>query len=73
MAFVFTIGVVLVAPWGIAATGLLLFSGLAVAAIRLLDRNIFHPIISDGLPTIDPGLSWPNSGFRNIGRGTKGG
>ncbi len=86
--FVYTVVVALVAPWGMAVTGLLLFIGLAVAAVALRDRNTFHPLIADEPPTLDVqppsitpsrgpsllrNLSWPNSGFHNIGRGTKGG
>ena len=80
--------VVFAAPSGMVATALLLLTtGLAIAAIVLLG-NAAHPPVSDGLPTIDVkplsvtpveaplgqrAAPWPNSGFRNIGRGTKGG
>lgn len=79
--------VVMWAPSATMATALLLLSsGLALAA-SLPGRNTVHPPIADGLPTIGvrphsvaavvrPAVgppSWPDSGFRNIGRGTKGG
>jgi hypothetical protein len=78
--------VVILAPPA-AAAGLLLFSGGLVLAAIFLGRNSVHPLVADSLPTIDVrplGLtgvdlpevrprSWPDSGFRNIGRGTKGG
>jgi hypothetical protein len=78
--------VVILAPSATVATGLLLLSGLAFAA-NLLGRNTVQPVVADGLPTIAvaplaatavarPAVrrhSWPDSGFRNIGRGTKGG
>jgi hypothetical protein len=72
------------APSGIEATGLLLLiSGLAVVASLLAkDAAVLSPVF-DGAPInralLRPRpstvrlLSWPNSGFRNIGRGTKGG
>ncbi len=72
----------LTAPSGIEATGLLLLiSGLAVVASLGKDA-VLSPVF-DGAPInralLRPRpstvllLSWPNSGFRNIGRGTKGG
>jgi len=73
----------LTAPSGIEATGLLLLiSGLAVLA-SLLGRDAVLTPVFDGAPinrallrsrlsTVRL-LSWPNTGFRNIGRGTKGG
>jgi hypothetical protein len=79
--------VVLLAPSATVATGLLLLSsGLALAA-NLVGRTTVHPLVVDRFPTIDvrrlsaaaavrPAVwppSWPDSGFRNIGRGTKGG
>ena len=72
--------VVFAAPFGTVATGLLLLtSGLALAAIFLLGKTGNHPWLSHGPSTIEvrppadrPRL-WPNSGFRNIRRGTKGG
>ena len=77
--------VVLGAPSWMAATGLLLLiSGLAATSIGLLGKNGVHPTVFDGAtidvrpltvmpaPSVAP-RSWPNSGFRNIGRGTKGG
>jgi hypothetical protein len=77
----------ILAPSVTVATGLLLLSsGLALAA-SLVGRNTVHPLVADRFPTIDlrplsvtavkrPAVwppSWPDSGFRNIGRGTKGG
>jgi hypothetical protein len=73
----------LTAPSGVEATGLLLLvSGLAVAASLLAKDAVLSPVF-DGAPInralLRPRpstahlLSWPNSGFRNIGRGTKGG
>jgi hypothetical protein len=79
--------VVLVAPSAIASAGLLLFSCGLVLAATLLGRNTVNALVVDRLPTIDvrplsvtavewravgPN-SWPDSGFRNIARGTKGG
>lgn len=79
--------VVMLAPSATVATGLLLLSsGLALAA-SLVGRNTVHPLVVGRFPTIDvrplsvaaaerPAVwppSWPDSGFRNIGRGTKGG
>jgi hypothetical protein len=79
--------VVILAPSATVATGLLLLSsGLALMA-HLVGRNTVHPLVADRLPTIEvrplrvtpaerPTVrphSWPDSGFRNIGRGTKGG
>jgi len=78
---------VVLAPSAAAATGLLLFSGGLILAATLLGRETVHPLVADSLPTIDarplsvtalarPAVrphSWPDSGFRNIGRGTKGG
>jgi len=79
--------VVMLAPSATAATGLLLLSsGLALAA-NLAGRNTIHPLVVASVPTIAvrprsvaaaerPAVwppSWPDSGFRNIGRGTKGG
>ena len=66
-------------PPGPAATGLLvLLSGLAVLAIVLLRKPAADARGTPGLPTIDvwppsarAPFSWPDSGFRNIGRGTK--
>jgi hypothetical protein len=59
--------VVLLAPSATVATGLLLLSsGLALASNHV-GRTVVHPLVVDRLP------SWPDSGFRNIGRGTKGG
>lgn len=52
-------------PPGPVATGLLvLLSGLAALAIVLLRKPAAN------VPA-RPRFSWPNSGFRNIGRGTK--
>ena len=79
--------VVMLAPSATAATGLLLFSCGLILAATLLGRNTVHPLVADRLPTIDvrplsvtavgrPAVRphpWPDSGFRNIGRGTKGG
>jgi hypothetical protein len=60
--------VVLVSPSSMVATGLLLLSsGLAAAAILLLGKNAAQPSVSEQR------WPWPKSGFRNIGRGTKGG
>jgi hypothetical protein len=78
--------VVILAPPA-AAAGLLLFSGGLVLAAIFLGRNAVHPLVADRLPSIDvrplsvtgverPAVrprSWPDSGFRNIARGTKGG
>ena len=56
-------------PSGTAAIGpLILASGLAALAVLLSRKNaapapVIHRLLN----------SWPNSGFRNIGRGTKGG
>jgi len=63
---------------GTAATDLLiLVVGLSALAILLLPGNIAHAPVTHRLRTIAlkrPGPpAWPNSGFRNIGRGTKGG
>ena len=59
--------VVMLAPSAAVATGLLLLSsGLALAANHV-GRTTLHPLVVDRFPT------WPDSGFRNIGRGTKGG
>lgn len=66
-------------PPGPAATGLLvLLSGLAVLTIVLLHKPAAHARGTHGLSTIrvwPPSarapFSWPDSGFRNIGRGTK--
>ena len=71
------------APSGIEATGLLLLiSGLAVLA-SLLGRDAVLTPAFDGVsinrallrarPSTVRLLAWPNTGFRNIGRGTKGG
>jgi hypothetical protein len=46
---------------------LMLTSGLAAVAILLLRKTLPAPVPHKRLN------SWPNSGFRNIGRGTKGG
>jgi hypothetical protein len=56
-------------PSGNIAIGpLLLASGLAAMAIPLLRKDAAPaPVIHDLLN------AWPDSGFRNIGRGTKGG
>jgi hypothetical protein len=71
----------LTAPSGIEATGLLLvISGLAVL-VSLLGKAatpVFDGVpVMRALPPPEPSaarlLSWPNSGFRNITRGTKGG
>jgi hypothetical protein len=78
--------VVILAPPA-AAGGLLLFSGVLVLAATFLGRHAVRRPVGDRLPTIDvrpvsgtavepPAVrprSWPDSGFRNIGRGTKGG
>jgi hypothetical protein len=78
--------VVVLAPSAAVTIGLLLLGGLALTAI-LLGTPTVHPVVADGLAPIDVRLrsvtaveradvrphSWPNSGFRNIGRGTKGG
>ncbi len=71
--------VVFAAPSGMVSTGLLLSSGLAAAAILLFGRGAVHPSTAEGPPIIDVRPlhvkavrpRWPNSGFRNIGRGTK--
>jgi len=62
-------------PSGMATGLLLLISGLAAAAILFLGKNAVQQPVFDGVPTIDvtPLSAWPDSGFRNIGRGTKGG
>ena len=72
--------VVFAAPFGMVATGLLLLtSGLGAAAFLLVATLANHPRVSHGPSTIevkpsaDRRRAWPNSGFRNIGRGTKGG
>jgi hypothetical protein len=79
--------VVILAPSATVATGLLLLSGGLALAASLVGRNTVHPLVADRFPTIDVGPlrvtamerpalrlpSWPDSGFRNIGRGTKGG
>ena len=57
---------------------LIVLSGLATLVILLLSRSAVQaPVTYRRLPTIalkPPGPpAWPNSGFRNIGRGTKGG
>ena len=79
--------VLMLAPSATVATGLLLLSsGLALAASLGWQKHR-HPLVADRFPTIAvrplsvtaverPGVwppSWPDSGFRNIGRGTKGG
>ncbi len=52
----------------VAIAPLILASGLAALALLLLRKNAAPvPVIHEMLN------SWPNSGFRNIGRGTKGG
>lgn len=75
------------APSATAAAALLLLScGLAAAAVLLLGANAAKPAfvhrphtidvraaLAAPEPSADRRLSWPNSGFRNIGRGTKGG
>jgi hypothetical protein len=67
--------VVMLAPSATVASGLLLLSsGLALAA-NLVGRNTVHPLVgvaAAARPAVWP-PSWPDSGFRNIGRGTKGG
>jgi len=72
--------VVFAAPSGMVATGLLLLtSGLVAAAVLLLGKTANRPWVFDGPSTIEVRPSadrprpWPNSGFRNISRGTKGG
>jgi hypothetical protein len=79
--------VFMLAPSATAATGLLLFSCGLILAATLLGRTTVHPLplAADTLATIDvrplsvtavarPAVRpWPDSGFRNIGRGTKGG
>jgi hypothetical protein len=56
-------------PSGTVAIPPLVFaSGLAALAILLLRRNAAPAPVSHA-----PVNSWPDSGFRNIGRGTKGG
>ena len=56
-------------PSGTVAIAPLVFaSGLAALAILLLRRNAAPAPVSHA-----PVISWPDSGFRNIGRGTKGG
>lgn len=67
-------------PGPVATVPLLLFSGLAVLTITILRKPAAHARGTHGLPTIDvwppparAPFSWPDSGFRNIGRGTKGG
>ena len=63
------VAVISSSPSGTVAIGpLILASGLATLALLLLRKNaapapVIHQLIN----------SWPNSGFRNIGRGTKGG
>jgi hypothetical protein len=56
---------------------LILVVGLSALAILLLPRSAAHVPVTHRLRTIAlkrPGPpAWPNSGFRNIGRGTKGG
>ena len=56
---------------------LIVLSGLATLAVLLLPGTAAHAPVINRLPTIAlkrPGPPvWPNSGFRNIGRGTKGG
>jgi hypothetical protein len=65
-------------PSGTVATDLLiLVSGLAALAILFLpgsaDRApVTHRLRTIALKPAGP-PTWPNSGFRNIGRGTKGG
>ena len=56
-------------PSGTVAIGpLILASGLAALALLLLRKH------AAPVPVIHKMLnSWPDSGFRNIGRGTKGG
>jgi hypothetical protein len=73
----------LTAPSGIEAMGLLLLiSGLAVVASLLGKDTVLSPVLGGApinrallrpIPSTVSLLSWPNSGFRNIGRGTKGG
>ena len=77
--------VVWAAPSGMARVLLLISGGLVGVAILLFGKKTLQPPLSDGPPIIDvtplsvtevplaQPLSWPNSGFRNIGRGTKGG
>jgi hypothetical protein len=79
--------VVILSPSATMAIGLLLLSsGLALAA-NLVGRNTVRTLVADRFPKIDvrpvgvtaverPAVwpyRWPDSGFRNIGRGTKGG
>jgi hypothetical protein len=71
--------VVFAAPSGMATGLLLLTSGLAAAAFLLLGKTANYPSVShrpstiEMRPSADRPRAWPNSGFRNIGRGTKGG
>jgi hypothetical protein len=78
-----TLVAALAASAGIETIGLLLLiSGLAVVASILGKDAVLSPVL-DGAPVMialprpAPAavrlFSWPNSGFRNIGRGTKGG
>lgn len=61
--------VVWLSPSGTVAIGpLVLALGLAALAILLLRKNAAPAPVSHALVN-----SWPDSGFRNIGRGTKGG
>jgi hypothetical protein len=65
-------------PSGTVATSLLiLVMGLSALAMLLLPRSAAHAPVTNRLPTIALRRAgppaWPNSGFRNIGRGTKGG
>lgn len=64
-------------PPGMVAMGLLvLTTGLAGLAIVLLGRHAAHApagTVVQPKARADRPSSWPDSGFRNIGRGTKGG
>ena len=71
--------VVFAAPSGMIATGLLLLiGGLVAVAILLLGKTANHPWVSpvpltiEVRPSANRPCSWPNSLFRNIGRGTRG-
>ena len=55
-------------PGTVAIGPLMLASGLAALAILLLRKNAAPAPFAHELLN-----SWPDSGFRNIGRGTKGG
>ena len=56
-------------PSGTVAIGpLILASGLAALALLMLRKNAAPAPVTHEMLN-----SWPDSGFRNIGRGTKGG